>query len=180
MLNYSPTILSSSLCCRLDGMIFTFSQTFSDAMAAAHSWSSLVTSLSNNPPSIRITCGVTCTVLSNNERLLMFMRESSCWTRFERSNRSKGTGSFLEFLSRLLPLQVTQDVLGLGVHTYPTISSREAFRKCLCPETRTLLDFCLIGLLLFQSFIELGLLAEAFSILVFVTHPVLDYHVVAI
>ena len=26
----------------------------------------------------------------------MFMRESSCWNRFERSNGSKGTGSFLE------------------------------------------------------------------------------------
>ena len=96
MLNYCPTIPLVFLCCRLDGMIFTFSLTVSDATAAAHSGSSLVTSLSNNPPSIRITCVVTCTVLSNNERLLMFMRQSSCWTRFKRSNRSKGTGSFLD------------------------------------------------------------------------------------
>ena len=65
-------------------------------MAAAHSGSSLVTSLSSNPPSIHITCGVTCTVLSSNERLFTFIRESSCWTRFERSNRSKGTGSLLD------------------------------------------------------------------------------------
>ena len=26
----------------------------------------------------------------------MFIRESYCWTRFERSNRSKGTGSSLD------------------------------------------------------------------------------------
>ena len=26
----------------------------------------------------------------------MFIRESSCWTRLERSNRSKGIGSFLD------------------------------------------------------------------------------------
>ena len=38
-------------------------------MAAAHSESSSVTSLSNNPPSIRIACDVTCSVLSSNERL---------------------------------------------------------------------------------------------------------------
>ena len=85
-----------SLCWRLDDMILTFSLTVSDAMAAAHSWSFLVTSLSNNPPSIHITCGVTCTDLSSNERLFMFIRESSCWTRFERSNRSKGIGSSLD------------------------------------------------------------------------------------
>ena len=97
MLNYCPTIpLFFSLCCRLEGMIFTFSLTVSDSTAAVRSVSSLVTSLSNNPPSIRITCGVTCTVLSNNERPLIFMRERCCWTRFVRSNRSKGTGSFLD------------------------------------------------------------------------------------
>ena len=158
-------------------MIFTYSQTVSDAMAAAHSESSLVTSFSNNPPSIRITCGVICTVLSNNERLFMFMRESSCWTRFERSNRSKSTApSWIEALSRLLSLQVTQDVLELDVQTCPTISSREA----LVQKREPFLDFCLLGLLLFQLFIELVLLAEAISILVFVTHPVLDYLVVAI
>ena len=118
-------------------MIFTFSLTVSDATAAVHWGSSLVTSLSNYPPSIRITCGVTCTVLSNNEKLFMFMRESSCWTRFERSNRSKGTGSSLDrILSRLLSLQVTQDALELDVQTYPTISLREALHKFLCPETR--------------------------------------------
>ena len=42
------------------------------------------------------------------------------------------------------------------------------------------LDFWLIGLFLLQSLIELGFLAEAVSILVFLTHPVLDYHVEAI
>ncbi|XP_063725548.1 carbonic anhydrase-related protein 10-like [Symsagittifera roscoffensis] len=42
-------------------MIFTFSLTVSDATAAVHSVSSLVTSLSNNPPSIRITCDVPTT-----------------------------------------------------------------------------------------------------------------------
>ena len=118
-------------------MIFTFSPTVSDAMAAAHSGSSLVTFLSNNPPSIRITCGVTCTVLSSNERLFIIMRESSCWTRFERSNRSKGTGSLLDkiFTSAAFAL-VTQDALELNVQTYLTISLREALHKFLCPETR--------------------------------------------
>ena len=35
-------------------------------------------------------------VLSKNGRLLIFMRESSCWSRFERSNKSKGTGSYFD------------------------------------------------------------------------------------
>ena len=67
----------------------------------------------------------------------MFMRESSCWTRFERSNRSKGPGPpWIGSLSRLLSLQVTQDVLELDVQSCPTISLREALHKFLCPETR--------------------------------------------
>ena len=64
------------------GMIFTFSLTVSDAMAAAHSGSSLATFLSSNPPSIRTL-----------ERLFVFVRESS---RFELGNRSKVTGSFFD------------------------------------------------------------------------------------
>ena len=150
-------------------MIFTFSLTVSEATAAVHSGSSLVTSLSNNPPSIRITCGVTCTILSNNERLFMFMRGSSCWTRFERSNRSKGTASLLDriFISA---------AFSTGNSGCPRIG---------CPYfsnhlVKYLLYFCLIGLLLLQSFIELSFLTEAVSILVFITHPVLDYHMVAI
>ena len=72
----------------------------------------------------------------------MFMRESSCWTRFERSNTSKGQGSpWIGSLSRLLSLQVTQDALELDVQTYPTISLREALHKFLCPETKILTLF---------------------------------------
>ena len=41
-------------------------------------------------------------------------------------------------LSRLLSLQVTQDVLELDVQTCPTISLREALHKFICPETRIL------------------------------------------
>ena len=91
----------------------------------------------------------------------MLMRESSCWTRFERSNRPKGAGSFLDrfFISTAFSTG-NSDVLGLDVQTYPTISSREALHK--------------------NSFIELGFFAEAVSILVFVTHSVLNYHVVVI
>ena len=69
----------------------------------------------------------------------MFMRESSCWTRFERSNRSKGTGPpWIGSLSRLLSLQVTQDALKLDVQTHPIISLREALHKFICPETKVL------------------------------------------
>ena len=96
MLNYCPTIPLVFFVLSSGRHDFHLSLTVSDATAAIHSGSSLVTSLSNNPPSIRITCGVTCTVLSKNERLFMFMRESSCWIRFERSNRSKVTGSSLD------------------------------------------------------------------------------------
>ena len=88
---------------------------------------------------------------------------------------------WIGFLSRLLSRQVTQDALELDVQTYPTISLTEALHKFLCPETRIPpLFLLLIGLLLLQSFIELSFLTEAVSILVFITHPVLDYHVVAI
>ena len=137
MLNYFLQSLLFSSCCCLDGMIFTFSLTVSDATAAVHSGSSLVTSLSNNPTSIRITCGVTCTVLSNNERLFIFMRESSCWTRFERSNKSKGTGSSLDriFISAAFSTG-NSGCPELDVQIYPTISLREALHKFLCPETR--------------------------------------------
>ena len=83
-------------------------------------------------------------------------------------------------LSRLLSLQVTQDAPELDVQTYPTISLREALHKFLCPETRIPPLLRLIGLLLLQSFIELSFLAETVSILMFITHPVFDYHMVAI
>ena len=83
-------------------------------------------------------------------------------------------------LSRLLSLQVAQGALELDVLIYPTISLREALHKFLCPETRIPPLFPPIGLLLFQPFIELSFLAEAVSILVFVTHPMFDYHMVAI
>ena len=118
-------------------MIFTFSLTVSDATAAVHSGSSLVTSLSNSPPSIRITCGVTCTFLSSNERLFMFMRESSCWTRFERSKRSKGTGSSLDriFISAAFSTG-NSGCAGIGCPDFPTISLREAFHRFLRPETK--------------------------------------------
>ena len=132
--------LSFPLCWRLDEFIRFFLLTVSDAMAAAHSGSSLVTYLSNNTPSIRINCGVTCTVLSSNERLFMFVRESSCWTRFERRNRSKDTGFFLDkiFISAASSTG-NSGWPGIGFQACPTISSREALHKSLCPETRTLL-----------------------------------------
>ena len=44
--------------------------------------------------------------------------------------------SWIESLSRLLSLQVTQDVLELDVQTCLTISSREALPKFFCTETR--------------------------------------------
>ena len=79
-------------------------------------------------------------------------------------------------LFRLLSLQVTQGALELDVQTYPTISLRDALHKFLCPETRIPPFFRLIGLLLLQYFIELSFLAEAVSILVFITHPMFDSH----
>ena len=61
-------------------------------------------------------------------------------------------------------------------------SSRQGkrFISFFIQKRESFLDFCLIGLLLFQSFIELGFLAGAVIILVFVPHPELDYRVVAI
>ena len=67
--------LSLLLCWRLDGFQLTVLLTVNDVMTAAYSWSLLVTSFINKPPSIRITSGL---------------------TRFNRSNRTKGTGSFLD------------------------------------------------------------------------------------
>ena len=87
--------------------------------------------------------------------------------------------SWIESLARLLYLQVTQDVLVMDIQTYPTISSRAALHKFLKPETR-ILHLLLPDWLASVPIIELGFLAEVVSILVFVTHPVLDYHVVAI
>ena len=102
-------------------------------LCAAHSVSSLVTSLSNNPLSIRITSGVTCSVLSSNERLYMFIRESSYWTSFERSIKSKSTGSFLDKTLNFA-------LFSTGNSRCPGIG---------CPDLYNhLLDFYLIGLLL--------------------------------
>ena len=102
-------------------------------LCAAHSGSFLVTSLSNNPPSIRITSGVTCTVLYSNERLYMFIRDSSCWTSFERSNKSKSTGSFLDKI-------LISAAFSTGNSRCPGIECPDLFNH--------LLYFCLIGLLL--------------------------------
>ena len=83
-------------------------------------------------------------------------------------------------LSQLLSLQVTQDALELDVQTYPTISFKEALHKFLCPETR-------IPPLLPPDwpasapiFHRTQFLAETVSILMFITHPMFDYHMVAI
>ena len=66
----------------------------------------------------------------------MFIRESSFWSRFERSNKSKGTGSLLDkiFFS-------AAGVPELNVLTCLTISSREVRHKSLCSETRILPRF---------------------------------------
>ena len=137
------TIVLQSLSFSCAGVLmvlpFFFSLAVNDAMAAAHSGSSQVTSLSNNPPSIRITSGVTCTVLSNNERLFAFIREGSCCSRFERSNRSKYIGSFLDKISiSAVFCTGNSGCPGLDVLIYPIISSREVFRKSLCLKTRIL------------------------------------------
>ena len=148
-------------------------------MGAAHSGSSLVTSLFNNPHSIRISAGVTCTVLSSNERMFMFIPESSCWTRFERSNRSKGTETFWIRSLPLSPL-VIQGVPELDILTYPTISSREVLRKSRCPKTRILPWFLPNWPASAPTFHKIQFVFEASRILVLVTHPVLYYRVVSI
>ena len=83
-------------------------------------------------------------------------------------------------LSRLLSLKVTQDALELDVQIYPTISLREALHKFLCLETRIPPLFLPDWLASAEPFIELSFLAEPISILVFITHLVFDYHMVAI
>ena len=112
----------------------------------------------------------------------MFMRESSCaGPGLSAATDPRAPGPFwIGFLSRLLSRQVTQDVLEFDVQTCPTISLKEALHKFLCPETRILPLFLPDWLASVQSFMEHSFLAEAVSILVFITHPVLDYHVVAI
>ena len=137
------TIVLQSLSFSCAGVLMVlpviFSPAVNDAMAAAHSGSSQVTSLSNNPPSIRITSGVTCTVLSNNERLFAFIREGSCCSRFERSNRSNYIGSFLDKISiSAVFCAGNSGCPGLDVLIYPIISSTEVFRKSLCLKTRIL------------------------------------------
>ena len=83
-------------------------------------------------------------------------------------------------LSRLLSLQVTQGVLELDVQTYPTISLREAFHKFLCPETRIPPLFPPDWPASAPIFHRTQFSSEAVSILVFITHPMFDYHMVAI
>ena len=88
----------------------------------------------------------------------------------------KAAGPFLLRSLFLLPFTpVTRGVPELVVQICPTILSREALQKRL-----PFPDFRLIVLLLFKSFIKFSLHAKPVSILVFVTHPVLDYHVVAL
>ena len=83
-------------------------------------------------------------------------------------------------LSRLLSLQVTQDALELDVQTYPTISLREALHKFLCSETRIPSLFPPDWPASAPTYHKLRFLAEAVSILVFITQPMFDYHMVAI
>ena len=87
---------------------------------------------------------------------------------------------WIRSLFLLLSALVIPGVPKLGVLTCQTISSMEVLHKFLCAEMRSFLDFRLIGLLLLQSLIQRSLLTEAVSILVLVTHPMLDYHAAAI
>ena len=83
-------------------------------------------------------------------------------------------------LSRLLSLQVTQGALDWMSRLIQPSRQGKRFISFFVQKRESLFYFRLIGLFLLQSFIELSFLAEAVSILVFITHPMFDYHMVAI
>ena len=123
--------------------------------------------------------GVACTVLSSNERLFMFMRETSCWARFKRSNISKANGSFLDKI-------LVSAAFSTGSSWCPGIG-------CADLSNRTWFHLVKVSL----SYVYLSKIENSYLIsiwfpifrktqfpcwvfLVLVTHPVLDYHIVAI
>ena len=55
-----------------------------------------------------------------------------------------------------------------------------AHPRCFCLESKTVLEFCLVNLLLFKLLIKLCLPTQAMSVLVFFASPVLHVHVIAI
>ena len=67
--------------------------------------------------------------------------------------RETGPSSIKSYPLLLSPL-VVQDVLVQYVLTCPAFSSREVLCKALAPKQKPILDFHLIGLLLFQSFVK--------------------------
>ena len=139
MLNYCPTIPLIFLCCRLNGIIFTFSLTVSDAMAAAHSGLTLVTcgvmpfsdAMAAAHSGLTLVTCVTCVTccLCSCERVPAGPDLSAAT-----DPRAQGP-SWIKSLSRLLSLQ---DVLELDVQTFLNISSREVLHKFLCLERETL------------------------------------------
>ena len=129
--SYNP--FSFSLCLLLDGLIFIFSLTVSEAMAAAHSSHFSLQQLTQHPHHLRSDL----TVLSSNQKLFIFIPESSCWTRFEGSNRFKGIGSFFDkiFISDSRFVQPSRQ--------------GKRFLSFFVQKREPFLDFRLIGLFLF-------------------------------
>ena len=80
----------------------------------------------------------------------MFMRESSCWTRFERSNRSKGTGSFLDRIFISDSNEETPKEMEVTVHDnenatgfYRLSTGQAAYFENIKPHNQSKEDWCI-------------------------------------
>ena len=137
-----------------------------------HSWLCLPTSLWFRLRSSRMTSSALLTVLFSSAMLLMPSLVSSCWIRLERTNKPNGTLSPCAnfFISAAL------SVANSGCRAIYWVT---ACHRCLCSKGKTVLNFCLVSLLLFKSLIKLRLLTEAAGVLEFVRDSVLYNHVVA-